>query len=921
MNYTVDIIDTTDATHTIAYEFAEKSSIVLNWNGGDTKDDQFIVGSSFEFTLEVNVANMVDAKFRHLFTGSESKYKVILYKTDEPEVIIWTGFLLPDAYSEPYTNGTFYPAFEATDGLGALKGKTLPAYLYTSENSVITYLAEILKLTNLQLPINFSAAIENLQVKRYDEIYLSGLNFIKSDGEFENAYTVLENILQSMLCVVYQADNVWYIEGLNKRHLKQVKYFNYDYQGIYLDETKKNRIVKEFKGIVTPMITLVPPYNTVTVNHERVQQALPKTIAKEDNEGWAVGAGVSAEIYPTDWFGINGYRPSATAPDYQVQLRTTQGINLGDNQRMALLRKIYVKQFDKFKVKVKLSSPFSAKVNDITSLENSIRIDLILNNETIYNTTREFEDKTIEIEFDIYIKEAGLLDLEIVQPYFEANTVDNTLVAFISIDDLELSVIGFKENLIIKDTINEDFSINKDIDLFFADDATGFSKGFRLEKLDEKNPDVYNEIVVPILYNFTQNGNFYSVVDLYGANLIADNLTDVFHPSSSENDNSIQDLIVTYNYQDGEQMVVQTPFLVNTESFTVRRFRIKDVLGDRKYWEQWSDSTYPIENNRYCNAVAKVFRRLFIVPHEKVNFTQDDAVKFNDLMLFNYDLPQNYFMTNVRWDIDAGQTDITMVKAVYQNQITEVGTANVPPIVDAGEDIILQMGDFGATLNATAFDPDGFIAFVEWEVISGEALFNFNDRNSLSIFVLINSDVVVFRITVTDSDGGQAQDTVTVFKEQENNFSLTQVLNFNSQAEVRKSFKVNIINELKPNFSLKIKGVALLYGYKNTFSAGALNYKVTSFLNIVKNGVVIVNKSFSTEAVSANETITFEFNYIAGDDIVINLIGVTFFNFNFNQVYEQSSLIAASFEINSVLFQQGFGNITGVPVSRTISLG
>jgi len=126
MSYTIDIIDTENDDLVISNELAEAKSIVLTWKGSDEKDEIYIIGSSLSFTMLDE--NYTDGRFDSLFTGNETRFKVRLYhdtdsESTEDDVTIWTGFLLPEQYTEPYNNGVLSIGFEAADGLGRLKGK------------------------------------------------------------------------------------------------------------------------------------------------------------------------------------------------------------------------------------------------------------------------------------------------------------------------------------------------------------------------------------------------------------------------------------------------------------------------------------------------------------------------------------------------------------------------------------------------------------------------------------------------------------------------------------------------------------------------------------------------------------------------------------------------------------------------------
>lgn len=908
MSYTVDIIDTLDDSHTTISEYAEKSSIVLNWNGGDAKDAQNIIGSNLNFTLEVNVGNSEDAKFRHLFTGNETRYKVRFYKTEENETI-WTGFLLPDSYSEPYTNATFYVGFEAVDGLGRLKGKKLSDDFYTAEKSVVSFIAKCLELTGLQLQINLASAIENTLEKRYDLIYLDGNNFVDKNKTFD-AYKVLEEILSSMLCSVYQVDNAWYVEGFNQRHLLSVSYHNYDYQGNYIGLVQKTRLLKEFAALDTPLIDTIPPYNTINVTHERSPQALPDTIAVEENDGWAVGQGVNADVFPTYWFGNGDYYPKALAPEYKVTLPNKDSIGFDSSKFISLKDKIYVKRFDKFVLSAKFTVPISAKTdNGVT--ESGLKLKVVLNGNTIYEVSRVFEDKEIELGFDLFAKEAGLMDLIIFQPYFGGTLQENTFSPYVSIESLKLEVIGFDDELLVSDKITDDFTINKDVELPFADDATGFSKAFRLSPLQLKGPQ-FNDITVPILYGFQQNDNFYSVVDLYGANLVSDNIDSVYYGGSL-----LSDLEVVYNYQNGEQMVVRTTTALTSGNFIVRRFRTEDFTNDRSHWEQWSDTLYPIEKDRYMESVAKVYRRLFEVSHERVDFTADLALKINDLLYFAYRIPSNYFLTNIAWNIDAGESKGTMVKSIYKSEVIDVGSENQPPIVNAGPDIELPFAVFSTRVEATAFDPDGFIESVKWEffpLVVGSIITP--DQLATDVMFIVE-DPTVLRVTVTDNDGATASDTLTIRRQSSNLFQLTEDLYFNTAGEESSglAFKRDAISfqpDFAQNISVTIKGNFYL-NHVDPMRPDGQTYNGITLFTVQKNGVEIIKNELEGAVVSREGD--FEFNYILGDVIEITVQALASFVANISSNYID---LRAGYEINSILFQQGAGVITGYPVSQEV---
>ena len=252
--------------------------------------------------------------------------------------------------------------------------------------------------------------------------------------------------------------------------------------------------------------------------------------------------------------------------------------------------------------------------------------------------------------------------------------------------------------------ISGEYTIDEEIELHYADDASGFSPGFRLSRL--KQADVsYNSISVPVLYGFAQNGVNYAVVQLEGAKLIKDNINTVYYNAVLQSD-----LEVSYNYQSGEQMVVNTGAqVIDSGSFEVRVYHIADHSDPREAWEEWGDAIYSIEQLRYGEAVANVYRRMFNDPHEKIDLTAKNAIAFNDILQFSFMGLNDYFITNCAWNLSAGITEVTMIRSGYGGS-----GANIPPIVDAGADIEIAQADDTVQLTATAEDPDGIIASIQW---------------------------------------------------------------------------------------------------------------------------------------------------------------------------------------------------------------
>lgn len=904
MSYTIDIIDTKDNTHSIAFESSGQSDVILSWQGGDDKALLNIVPSSLQFTI-VDVTHK-DAFFLPLLTSEETRFKVHMYKTDD-NTTIWTGFILPDQYAEPYTNGNVFASFEAADGLGRIKGKYLPDAFYEKEKSVTAFIGQCLKLTGLEMDVWFSPAIVNRIEKNYENIYLLGEEFAK--GAFNlDAYNVLTEILFSMACLVYQCENRWVVEGFNKRQLSKVNYRVYNYDGTEIGQEVYLRTLKALTPVAGLQVTAEQPLGEIVISHKRRPQALPETIAVEKNEGWAVGQGVVGDVFPTYWFSHGGYLPKAISPKYQIALPTKNSVGFNLSQYISLKDKLYVKQYEKLVFSAKFRSEVSARQNNATT-ESGILLVFLLNGNEIYHVSKIFEDDQVLFQFDIYANQDGLLDLRLYQPYFLGNYGDDTYARHIFVEELLLEVIGFTEDEIFKINNNEEFTTKQEIELYFSDDASGFSKAFRLAKLNDQSGN-FNSIDIPVLYTFQQNEKYYAVVALYGANLVADNIDSVY-----EGGVLLSNLAVFYNYQNGEQMVVESDAAVTAQNLTVRRYTTNDVEGSRKHWEQWTDDNYGIEIDRYSESMAKVYNRLFPATHEKFEFTALGAFKFNDLIGFKYIIPRQYFLTNLQWNVSRGRTSGIMVRSIYQNNNIEIGGDELGPIVDAGLNVFLptNFGKEGSYTHTTAsaFDPDGFIVSYKWTVESNNSDYFFTGGDSLTPrLVRFDSDVLVLRLTVIDNDGVSSSDTVTFTKESSATASLVNDLNFLSDPlDVKRDIFV-LTPALATNYSIKLKGRASIdvIARSNYFS------NTIAILTIKKNGTVINKQTFVyylRNNEERHESFDFEVNYIDGDQISFEH-HVQTPDWDFFEKY--ALLHRSAFEVYSIQFNQGNGNILGLPV-------
>lgn len=860
MSYTIDLIDTVDDSHITIVERAAQSSLILNWSGADEKDGLNLVPSSLNFTL-VDTTNQ-DAFFSDLFTTNETRFAVRLYHT-ATDSTVWQGFILPDQYSEPYTNGNTFVSFTASDGLGRLRGKYLSDSFYTEESSVIEIIAACLMLTGLELPIYFLPAIENNIQKDWSKIYISG-DTLWNNEEKIDAHEVLSGLVKDLICCLYQAEGRWYVEALSRRHIRKNEYFQYSETGVLVGKVEVIKNLKSAIPVPRPEITMVPPYSDINVTTTITPVSFDDHIVQEENKGWAVINGLSGEIYASDWLGHGGFNALARTPDYEVVLPVLAQPVFDFEKYVSLRNKVYVRRGDKisFNAEFEVLLLDSFRGVDITSevvdrtvelgyWKNTLQVEVYIGTTRIARRNLSFgTDKKAVISFDALPGIGGLLDIVIFQPNFNFGDI----VTDVKLNKIALEPIDFVGSPTVSNTLSDDFSIVKDVTLKYTDDSSNGSNAFRLQKLGEKSTE-YVSVTVPVLYGFVGSGKNYSVVDLKGAHIIDENRGGVFFFG-----NGINILDVIYNYSTGEEMVVQTPTPISSGNFEVRIYKNIDVIENREYWQQWSDSFYKVERMRYAEAAALVYRRMHSIAHHKVDLSVKQSVKFSDIMAFEYKGGGEYPVLNCRWDIAKNRSSITMVKSFYQSDGAIQETDNIPPVVQAGSDTVYGPLKTDAYISSVSNDPDGFIVSRLWEKESGPSGVSLATPTEPNTVVEgLTQGVYVFRITVTDNDGATASDTIkiTVLKQ------YSTVLWSTAAPAGLKKFRVVV-------FPILADGETIKYSGYYTFQP--FSEKEDRSFRMIKNGVELLSVTANAGEFKKSD---WEVTYIAGTEIEFEMREVT----------------------------------------------
>jgi hypothetical protein len=280
-SFNISIIDTVENTTSLTVESVAVDAPKLIYLGDDNKYNHLLTSElQFNFWVSENI----DAKYFHLFTGSEKRFKVVLEDTSVlnfPKTI-WSGYLLPEQFEEPYKHSGFFVNFTATDGIALLKSAEYFINPLKEKQSIMQVIANCLVQTGLELDIYFSPAIVNVG---FNLDYLDLLvNTLSYEDDKKSYYDVLVLCLQSIGCTLFLQDNVWYIIGLARfKDSSWVcrRYVYDDYLVLNFDsEVVVDRAVVDVVFEANPIISVAPPVKKVTTvwDAEKTKTLIPEGV-------------------------------------------------------------------------------------------------------------------------------------------------------------------------------------------------------------------------------------------------------------------------------------------------------------------------------------------------------------------------------------------------------------------------------------------------------------------------------------------------------------------------------------------------------------------------------------------------------------------------------------------------------------------
>lgn len=199
-----------------------------------------IYASELSVVMDVtdNLANIPD-----FVTVNDRKYFVKLYLGSDLE---WCGYTLSDNIQMTYTSGRKQLSFTCVDGLGMLRNIPLEINnVGNRTNSLKTVLEYILIALNaLDFPttpnlmtscsyyaLDMNDRGDGTQYEPFNQSYLPIRTFKNEDYTFESSYDVLQKIIKSFGCRLFQAGGKWWIVAVNEFANTNNYFTQYNYLG------------------------------------------------------------------------------------------------------------------------------------------------------------------------------------------------------------------------------------------------------------------------------------------------------------------------------------------------------------------------------------------------------------------------------------------------------------------------------------------------------------------------------------------------------------------------------------------------------------------------------------------------------------------------------------------------------------------
>ena len=199
--------------------------VTISWAGSDFFWNPSVKPS----TCTISFKSLTEFEYMEFFDAAFEDYQVVIVDNDTSSVV-WVGYNEPGAYQEPYTDTPYPVTLRFTDGLNNLKNEEFKdgANLFTGQQHLIEVMRHCLNTigTNYasdgQGPRNIVEIFNVYETNMTDGVAASALaqmfvdvslyRIIKDKiEEGMSKWDVLDAVLTSIGCHIFQAGGFWYV--------------------------------------------------------------------------------------------------------------------------------------------------------------------------------------------------------------------------------------------------------------------------------------------------------------------------------------------------------------------------------------------------------------------------------------------------------------------------------------------------------------------------------------------------------------------------------------------------------------------------------------------------------------------------------------------------------------------------------------
>lgn len=288
---------------------------------------------------EVSLASLKDYQFLPLFTQDNKKYRGV-YEVDEGSgfTTVWQGFEDPNVYQEDFIATPYFVGLRFSDNVKTLETEKFAdddGNLLTGDMKLIKVIALIMKKTGLNLKIRSGLNIFETNHNTaatddpLDQTYVD-VTCYREESEPFDCWRVLESILRPFGARIFQYDNQWIIEEID-RAVEEYAYRVFDADGVYESNSTFDPIIDVKNPSLTNRAALVqqdhsaeiiPAYGNIDI------------VSKLNYVGSIVAGGFEKEdlLSPeseTENKELGVYTSEEGFTDWTLRLNGTSGVSFG----------------------------------------------------------------------------------------------------------------------------------------------------------------------------------------------------------------------------------------------------------------------------------------------------------------------------------------------------------------------------------------------------------------------------------------------------------------------------------------------------------------------------------------------------------------------------------------------------------------